>query len=118
MKTSELEELQADWIAASRGDDLGLFAVVRSVRERLRPGASWDLVRSISVEALAPLLRSGQLVAVDLLPAGEIAKWRGTPDEWLERIDSEWRALGRDPTISEIAWFYGPADAESSGSRG
>ena len=99
--------MRRQWVLAAQEDavELGIWWAAADVRERLGQDAPWDLVRATALEALAPLLQSGKLLAVDLLPGGRVAIWPGTPDGWLERLDREWRQLGRDPNIGDIAWF-------------
>jgi len=110
MTKVDLEGIRQQWLLAVYADqvELGLWSAAAEVKEHVGQDAPWDLVRATTLEALAPLLKSGELVAVDLLSGGDLATWPGTPDEWLTRIDQEWRALGRDPDIGDIAWFYGP----------
>ena len=34
--------------------------------------------------------------------------WQMRPEDVSARIESEWKHLGRDPTLGEIVWFVDP----------
>jgi hypothetical protein len=78
------------------------------VKDTLGTQASDEHVRETVLQMLKPLLEQGKLRAVDLVAGGSFAEWPGTPAEQRTRIDSEWRALGRDVDIGDIVWFVGP----------
>ena len=115
MDTSKVNALQAQWIAEASDSDLGLWWLARDVQENLDRDASDDDTRTWTLRLLQPLLRNGAITAVDLLPGGGFVPWRGNVEEQIERIDAEWRALGRQPALGEIVWFIGPR--QSSGEK-
>ena len=44
--------------------------------------------------------------AVDLAPSGGAVPWADQdPASVVSRIDHEWKALGREPNVGEVAWF-------------
>lgn len=106
MNSRAIEEAQCGWARKCVGNELGLWWAARDVRERL-PGASEEEIRRETLAALRPLLRDGTLRAADAFPNGAFRPWRGSVEEQLARIDSEWRKLGRRPTIGDIVWFIG-----------
>lgn len=110
MTARTIKKLHQRWIAASIDDYLGLWRPADNVRDRLGPTATEDEVRRETLAALAPLLRIGKLRAVDLEHGGGYTEWPGSSDSHLERIDAEWRALGRPPNIGDIVWFNGPRE--------
>jgi hypothetical protein len=63
-------------------------------------------VRRTTLEALRPLLASGQLRAVELLDGGKFERWPGNVEQQLARIEVEWRAVGK-PDIGDVVWFIG-----------
>ncbi|MGH7966584.1 MAG: hypothetical protein ACRERD_32940 [Candidatus Binatia bacterium] len=108
MTSRKIKRLQRKWIAEGAESDLGLWWPADDVRDQLGPMATEEEVRRETLAALTPLLRSGQLRAVDLEHGGGYTEWLGSPDSHLERINTEWQALGRPPTIGDIVWFIGP----------
>ncbi|ATB32458.1 hypothetical protein [Melittangium boletus] len=101
-----VEDIQRGWARDAMSSDLGLWWLAADIRE-WRPGATEDEVRLETLSALRPLLTSGALRAVHLLPGGAFAPWEGTAEEQLARMDAEWAALGRRPDLGDIVWFIG-----------
>jgi hypothetical protein len=102
----DVESVQRGWVRDAMNSDLGLWWLAADIRE-LRPGAPEDEVRTETLRALRPLLVSGTLRAVHLLPGGAFEPWEGSAEEQLARIDAEWAALGRPPDLGDIVWFIG-----------
>ena len=96
--------LQEKWLRIANDTELGLWVIVKDLVEK-SPHASPSEIRSMTVNALRPILESGKLYAADLLPDGKVRLWKGSSDEILNRIDAEWIGLGRDPNIGDIVWF-------------
>lgn len=107
-----LAALPEQWKRAARESDLGLWWIADDVREILGERASEEDVRTEVLRLLGPLLRSGDLVAVDLVST-KYRCWGGSVDEQLLRIDSEWRRLDAPPSIADIVWFVGPLEVET-----
>lgn len=118
MKRGKLTDLQRQWVKDGRGNDLGLWWMARDVRQKLGPRASEDDVRARTLDLLEPLLEAGEFRAASLLPGGRFAEWKGNVEEQLHRIDSDWRGLGRQPSLGDVVWFIGGARAAGGGSRG
>lgn len=78
------------------------------VRELLGPEAPEAAVRERTLELVEPLLQSGQLRAVDLLPEGRFLEWGGEVREQLVRISEAWNHLERRPRIGDVVTFIGP----------
>lgn len=78
------------WIPSGLRDDFAI-ADADEVRER-----SLALVHEILSR---PGVHFGQFVS------GRFERWTLAPDEVVERIDQDWRRLGRPPDIGEIGWF-------------
>jgi hypothetical protein len=99
------DDVLAALVEACDEDWVGLYEVVRIVRGEVGT-ASAEQVRLVTVPLLRALLEEHEVVAgfphytgVRFLP------WEVPSKEALDRIDFEWSALGRDPVISEVAWF-------------
>lgn len=108
MRAVPEETLQERWIKEAAESDLGLWWLADDVREILGPESSEVAVRSRTLELLEPLLRSGQLRPVDLLPEGRFREWRGGVAQQLARISQEWEQLSRRPRIGDVVTFIGP----------
>jgi hypothetical protein len=84
-------------------DCVGLWAVLWEVKERLpllTPAESRKTVLAVVCEALErEVVVPGDFVEMSFVP------WEMSPREALERIESAWLALGREPNIGEVVWF-------------
>ncbi|CAN5220706.1 hypothetical protein BH11ACT5_BH11ACT5_17440 [soil metagenome] len=86
------------------------WSVIEAARDEgvdLAPGEDSDpkfedRVASV-LSVIAELFRRGLIVPGGLGP--EFLQWRGNADQWLERIERDWRSLGRPASISDVAWF-------------
>lgn len=103
----KVEDAQRGWVRDARSSDLGLWWLAADIRE-LWPGIPENEVRLETLRALRPLLASGALRAVQLLPGGAFELWEGSVEEQLARMDAEWATLGRAPDLGDIVWFIGP----------
>ena len=57
-------------------------------------------------QLVADLLESGQVLAG--FPAADgrgFQSWELSPMQTIERINSEWDKLGREPNIGDVVWF-------------
>jgi hypothetical protein len=96
-------------IAEAKRDYLGLWWVVRKVREQV-PGLSVSERRAATLEFLGPLLQSGELMAGELSKDGRtFSAWDGDGPEVLSRIDATWPLMVEDPDIGDIVWLTSPA---------
>lgn len=102
----KVQDAQRGWVRDASSSDLGLWWLAADIRE-LRPGAPENEVRLETLRAVRPLLTSGALRAVHLLPGGSFEPWEGSVEEQLARMDAEWAALGRPPDLGDIVWFIG-----------
>lgn len=101
----ELDELKAQVLTECRADHVGLWSVVREVREAF-PRAGDEEVREITLAILLELLERRLVRAGLPTPDGRgFASWETQPAETIDGIDDAWLALHRDPDIGEIAWF-------------
>jgi hypothetical protein len=108
MRTSSVKHIQDRWILESKESDLGLWWLAQDLRGHLGKNAEEKEVRTRTLEALQPLLTTGLLKAVDLLPEGKYSEWQGSIEQQLKRIEKEWVALNRPPKLGDIVWFIGP----------
>ena len=71
-------------------------------------------IRDKSLQIVRGLMERG-VYPGDYDYATHIDFWLGTPDELLKRIETEWIALGKTPTLAEpICWLaLRPAQAEA-----
>src|SRR3954465_9726050 len=85
-----------DWLDASE---------VASVAIQVGRARTADQVRDLSLGVIPAAVQQGLMEVGDLPEQGRrLRLWPMTPPECLERIEREWNALGRNPTLSEICW--------------
>jgi len=102
------ESLQKSWVTIAEESDLGLWWLAADVRGLLGIEASEAQVREHTIRLLKPLLESGELRAVDLLPRGRCREWTDDVAGQLMKIEEEWKGLSRTPSIGDIVCFIGP----------
>ncbi len=102
---SELDDVERDFLIEGLDDWIGLWRFARSVRDE-RPDGTSDEVRERSM----PMVR--ELVVGGYMRPGRLTEDRPGFSEWeedaeaaVERIEREWRELGRDPNIPDVCWF-------------
>jgi len=100
--------LTAEILAEARRDYLGLWWIVRIVREQL-PSLSVSERRTATLEFLRPLLESRDLVAGELRSEAGFSQWNGNASEILARIEEAWPAGAPDPDIGGDIWFTSPS---------
>ncbi len=91
-----LIELLDDWV--------GLWEIARML-QGVSPPASWEQRRSDAVRLIESLLTKGYIRAGDLTAGGVFVPWDMPAKAIAQKIDAQWRALGRDPDIGELCWF-------------
>jgi hypothetical protein len=101
---SDLTELERELLVEGLGDYVGLWEFASWLRTH-EPSATDEEVRRKATEAVRRLVVGGHMSPGALTDGGGFSPWTSDAGESLQRIDREWRALGRDPTIAEICWF-------------
>ena len=91
-------------LAESNEDFVGLWLLVRRMREEFLDRSH---IRDLVLSALEVLLSEYGLLIGDF-KQDEFLPWRCTPSEAVNRVDTEWQSLGRDPDVGEIAWLVSP----------
>jgi hypothetical protein len=101
------ESLKQNVIAECEDDHVGLWSIVRDVREEL-PEASESEIRRETLELLYELLKSGRIEAGFPDSNGRsFHRWPFPPRAIIDRIEAGWRP-GTWPAIGEIVWFTSP----------
>lgn len=68
-------------------------------------GASTDEeIRQLSIEIIREVIEKGLMRTGDITQGG-FKEWDLSDEEIVERINSEWTALGRRPNLGEICWL-------------
>lgn len=84
-------------------DYVGLWAILWEVKQRLpslSPAEARSIVLAIVREAIERnVVVPGEFVEMHFTP------WKLSPMEALERIESTWCALDREPDVGEVVWF-------------
>ncbi len=95
----------------AREDYLGLWQIVMRTN---RLASSDERAREDTLADIRVLLARG-VRAGNLTGEGGFAAWPDQfPDSVIERVRREWVALGRAPTVNEIAWFDLPSDEQAA----
>lgn len=106
----ELDAIQRELLLEGLDDFVGLWEVATIVRASLGD-VSPDLIRDTSMRSVRPLLLGGYWAAGDSPYAtkNKFREWDVSGEEAAERINREWRQLGKDPDLLEICWFKNTA---------
>jgi hypothetical protein len=64
-------------------------------------------VRGAVLDVIERALRDGEAEAATS-EGGQLEAWSGSAAEIRQRVETEWRALGRDPLPSEVLWLQKP----------
>jgi hypothetical protein len=92
------------------GDDfVGLWAIPWKIRQ-MRPRFSEEELRQDTLEIVRFLLEDPQIVAGHPTLDGKFVPWTMDVPSVLQRIENEWRALGRDLDPGDIVWFVRRSD--------
>jgi hypothetical protein len=86
-----------DWL-----DACGVASVAMSIGH----AHSAEEIRDLSLKIIREVVQQGLMEVGDLPEEGRRLKlWPMTPQECLDRVEREWEALGRNPSLSEICWL-------------
>ncbi len=113
MSKSEIDELIQGYEREVL-DEIGLWQVVAAGQWRKLKGRDLrEFVIDVVREMLARGFRPGMHDPNDDF---KLAPWPEQDHQAIiRRIETEWDALGRDPSIADIAWFDRPGGASLSG---
>jgi hypothetical protein len=106
--SKEFDNIVEDIRSEARQDYVGLWEVCIKVRSRLHPDGPTGL-KDLVLAIVRRLLSDG-LQAVTLIPPGSgCVPWASQdPAHVIGRIEAEWDALGREPSVGDIVWFNDP----------
>jgi hypothetical protein len=91
------------FLAEAEYDEVGLWQIAKAVEGRL--GINDD-AREATLSIVRELLSLGMQAGDPPYSAHGYRPWPDQdPDAVIDRIRREWVALGRTPTIPDIAWF-------------
>ncbi len=100
----ELDVIQRDLLVEGLEDYVGLWQVAKHVH-RLYGSLPAERVRDVSLERLRPLILEGLIEPGLPAEGGNFSSWDEDAKTALDRIEFEWRRLGKDPNIWDICWF-------------
>ncbi len=101
----KLNELEKEVLVECAEDHNGSWFIVGQVARHV---GSDDLqeVRKRTTQVLHDLLKDGLIQAgFPTLDGRGFEPWSLSVNETLDRINTEWDSLGREPKLGEIAWF-------------
>lgn len=84
-------------------DGVGLWAVLWEVKQRL-PSLSPAEARATVLAVVRGAIERGVVVPGEFVEM-RFVPWESSPKEVLERIESAWIALRREPNVGEVVWF-------------
>lgn len=115
MKKFDIDELIQSYEREVLEDQIGLWELVHEAQMRRLKGKDLrEFVIHVVREMLARGFRPGMHDPNDDF---RLAPWPERDHEAIiRRIEAEWDALGRDPSIADIAWFDRPGDTPAAGS--
>ena len=100
---TRFDDLVEEFLAESNDDLIGLWEIVRKVAQRVPANGS---LMEETLAVVRELLAQGLAVGDPPYSGVGYRPWPDqNPDSVVERIRSEWLALGRDPNIPDMAWF-------------
>ncbi len=76
---------------------------------------SVDEIRELSLEMIRHVVRQGFMELGELAAGEGFRKWDLPMQECLDRVEHEWKALGRNPKLSEICWLCNTAKGNEIG---
>ena len=87
-------------------DDWVNAAEVTSVAKFTGHAQSEDEIRFLSLKLIHDVVHQGLMEIGDLPDQSRrLNLWPMTPEECLDRVEREWKALGRNPSLGEICWL-------------
>ena len=85
-------------------DDWVMAAEVASLARSVGGAATDTEVRDMAVEAISAVVEDGLMQVGDVSDGG-FFEWDMKPEDAVQRVASEWRALQRSPDIGEVCWL-------------
>ncbi len=123
----DLNRLKGDVLQEGKEDHVGLWSIIWRIRYALNDGeypsregdrADPLEVRRFTLRLVQDLLESGLVQAGFPTPDGSgFEPWSLGPSAVIDRINSEWNALGREPNIGEVVWFSTTQKGEKEAER-
>ena len=102
-----LDEIRDTLLAECAEDDVGIWEVVRAVRQE-NPGLDSSATQAAALDVIRSLLET-RIVQAGTLSNDErgwaFREWNVEPAQAVESIRLKWNALGRDPDIGDIAFL-------------
>jgi hypothetical protein len=98
-----IEEISRGLAEEARVDCVGLWTVLWEVKQRL-PSLTPAEARVVALAVIHNAIEQGMVVPGEFV-AMRFVPWEGPPEEAVQRIESRWLALGREPNIGEVVWF-------------
>lgn len=103
-RTRSLDTAEEGIILEGLEDYIGLWEFTAFVRRSLSTDNE-VAIRSTVLALANELLERGVMVTGFPTPEGGFEPEESEPGEIVERIEREWRELGRMPDLGEIIWF-------------
>jgi len=86
-------------------DYVGLWSILQSIRFNSKQKLDASEARRETMKLIEELLNEGLIQPGQFIDNGEFEIWQLLTTDIIARIEAEWDALGREPTIADIVWF-------------
>ncbi len=105
---AQIAAIADDYAREAISDYVGLWQICIRVRHDFKTEDK-DQIKHITLDIIEEMLNRG-LEAVSLASSGSgCLPWSDQDHHSvINRISSEWRALGREPSVGDIVWFDNP----------
>jgi hypothetical protein len=105
------QKVERDFLAECTEDYVGLWSLIQRIRFDLKESDP-QRIRDTTIELITQLLRKGLIKAGIPRITGEFEEWQLSPEESMQRIESEWDELGGEPDMGDIVWFTSTAEGD------
>ncbi len=86
-------------------DYVGLWSILKSIRFNSQQKLNASESRRETMKLIEELLKEGLIEPGMFANNGNFEIWQLSTTDIIAKIEAEWDALGRDPTIADIVWF-------------
>jgi hypothetical protein len=111
IQRAAIDKIKRVIVEEAQTDTVGLWSVLWQVKHDV-PSLAPDEARQAALTVVREALAVESVVAGEFVDQDEdtaaFMSWQVSVDEAMARIEREWTALGREPTLGEVVWFVDP----------
>lgn len=98
------DKLEREFLGDLREDYCGIWELADLIEEELGTGDT-TVIRESTMDVVRDMLARDLMLPGLALNDGNFSPWSMAPFEAADKINAEWEALGRTPTLGEGVWF-------------